>query len=81
MVQHKKTTNGLADKTSNKLSCSKISVSNGGQQKSNNLTNNTEHLTQNNPLGPGPSSVWENIFHLFFSSASGKYNLLKYYHY
>ena len=27
------------------------------------------------PLGPNPSGVWENIFHLFHSSASGKYNL------
>lgn len=26
-------------------------------------------------LGPGPSSVWENIFHLFYSLASRKYNL------
>ena len=30
---------------------SEISVSNGG------LTNNTEHMTQNNPSGPGPSGV------------------------
>ena len=37
-------------------------------------TNNTEHVTQNNPSGPDPSGVWENIFHLFLSSASGKYN-------
>ena len=27
------------------------------------------------PSSPGPSGVWENIFHLFRSSASGKYNL------
>ena len=26
-------------------------------------------------LGPNPSGVWENIFHLFRSSASGKYDL------
>ena len=39
------------------------------------LTNNTEHMTQNKPSGPRPSGVWENIFHLFRSSASGKYNL------
>ena len=43
----------------------------------NQLTNNNEHATQNNPLGPGLSGVRENIFHLFCSSASGKYNLLK----
>jgi len=43
------------------------------------LRNNTEYVTRNNPLGPGLSGVWENIFHLFCSSASGKYNLLKYY--
>ena len=39
------------------------------------LTNKTEHVTQNNPTGPGPSGVRENIFHLFRSSASGKYNM------
>ena len=41
------------------------------------LTNNNEHVTQNNPLHPGPSGVQENIFHLFCSPANGKYNLLK----
>ena len=35
------------------------------------LTHKTEHVTQNNPTGPGPSGVRENIFHLFRSSASG----------
>ena len=39
------------------------------------LTNNTKHVTQNKPSGPGPSGVWQNIFHLFRSSACGKYNL------
>ena len=29
------------------------------------------------PLGPGLRGVWENIFHLFHSLASGKYNLLR----
>jgi len=29
---------------------------------------------KNKPSGPGPRGVWENIFHLFRSSASGKYN-------
>ena len=31
--------------------------------------------SKNNPSGPGPWGVRENIFHLFCSSASGKYNL------
>ena len=31
------------------------------------------------PSGPDPSGVWENIFHLFRSSAgSGKYNLVRF---
>ena len=30
--------------------------------------------SNNKPSGPGPRGVQENIFHLFRSSASGKYN-------
>jgi len=30
--------------------------------------------SKTNPWGPGPRDVWENIFHLFHSSAGGKYN-------
>ena len=33
------------------------------------------HDSKNKPSGPGPRGVWESIFHLFRSSASGKYNL------
>ena len=40
------------------------------------LTKNAEHVTQKtNPWAQAPG-VWEKIFRLFYSSASGKYNLV-----
>ena len=35
-----------------------------------------QHWACDSKNKPGPRGVWENIFHLFRSSASGKYNFI-----
>ena len=75
-----KTTNSIGDKTSKKLSCSEISVSNGGQQKSNWQTYYRLSMWLKTTSGAQVPAVCEKTFSTYFCSpASGKYNLLKYY--